>query len=126
MNNGNIPGFVRKQILSRNLSGNMSINRFSLGTFPEKNVTFPYYLEMFQIKKILSGILLETCQGADIVWKLFQKKIDFSILLLRRFLFAPLSQPSTLHPPKLFPWSCHFQNCLLSLCSSIPSGGGRL
>ena len=33
---------------------------------------------------------------------------------LRRFLFAPLSQPSTLHPPKLFPRSCHFQNWFLS------------
>ena len=44
---------------------------------------------------------------------------------LRLCLFLPLSQPSILHPPKLFPWSCHFQNCLLSLCSSFPSGGGK-
>ena len=44
---------------------------------------------------------------------------------VRRFLFAPLSKPSILHPPKLFPWSCHFQNCLSFLCSSFPSGGGK-
>ena len=44
---------------------------------------------------------------------------------LRLCLFLPLSQPSILHPPKLFPWSCHFQNCLVDLCSSFPSGGGK-
>ena len=38
---------------------------------------------------------------------------------------TPLSQPSILHPPKLLPWSCHFQNCLLNLCSSFPSGFGK-
>ena len=43
-----------------------------------------------------------------------------------RFLiyFFPLLQ--LLHPPKLFPWSCHFQNCLLSLCSFFPSGGVKI
>ena len=47
---GNIPGFVGKQILSRNLSRNMSRNRFCPETFSRINETFPYYLEMFQIK----------------------------------------------------------------------------
>ena len=36
----NIPDFVREQILSKNLSGNMSRNRFCLETFPEEMKLF--------------------------------------------------------------------------------------
>ena len=44
---------------------------------------------------------------------------------LRRFFKTPNSPPRLLHPPKLFPWSRHFQKPLLGLCSYFPSGGGK-